>query len=859
MKTPRRHFLKAAVFSTAAIGFPTLGFSKLWGQKPPADAPAGKSVLLLPWERELPLRAAARAAGIKRILTASAPTTGTGWRGSGALHVSNPAMRAAIWGTPDRITVSLQKNDVWDRRLNRACTESAPTLQQIIDGANSPANKDFSDIKADSTRPQWGYLRKEGGKYNPYTDGARYPFPSIKPVGQIIFGLDEMAGAESPELTQSCADGVVKFEIAKDAKHAAFECVLSMTQNVYAIRGVFHGLDAPVWLRLFRKQDTAHLRYLLPDGKTFRDEKKRAFYEADRAWNGPLDAPASGQDGKFFWIRQRMPPEKTFPKGLEYVLMGRVAGDAKVAMEAVEGSTGLGTPTSEGEVNETPGAAATAKFTPQANHEMLAYVVVVTTVDAEGRDVVAVAKKRLAAAEKNGFDAIVAENARWFGELYDRRECGRIFTGDTGREVTENISEVFNSWWIRHGGSTKTDMRKFQASCDYNPVESDTGAYGSLPCYNEIFYTPLSVRHRDDAVDMWKQLVRHWMKASEANARDVFGMPGMALLHGFLPPVKADKYVHTNVALELAVDTVAQMIKPWWDEWDYGGDENVLREMYPALREVAIFYAAYAKQGDDGVYHIIPSMQEESWGIQYQFSHSKDCIAAISMFRWAFLRAAEAAALLKKDSSLRPKWIEIAKNLPPYPTWKNPEGLVFAGISGVEPRRGKGEHPWDIGSYPTVLADDINLDSDPDTKAAMLRTVRLLRGGLSGRAAILLGTTLGGDRSRASEPERLLNSRSGRIHLFPCVGESEVIGFRRFQARGGFLVSACRDAGGVTHVEIESRHDLQCHVMNPWPGRAIAVRKANQNTPITFTLDKTNGECIVFHAEAGHSYQLEIA
>ena len=858
MKTPRRHFLKAVAFGTAAIALPTFGTSKLWGQKPPFVVAAGKAVPLLPWEREMPLREAARAANIKRLLTAAAPTAGTGWRGSGALHISNAAMRAAIWGTPDRVTVSLQKNDVWDRRLNRACTESAPTLQQIIDGANSPANKDFSDIKTDTTRPQWGYLRKEGGKYNPYTDGARYPFPSIKPVGQIIFGLDEMAGAESPELTQSCADGVVKFEIVKDTKRAAFEYVLSMTQNVHAIRGVFHGLNAPVWLRLFRKQDTAHLRYLMPDGKTFRDEKKRAFYEADRAWNGPLAAPVSGQDGKYFWIRQGMPPEKTFPKGFEYVLMGRVVGDPKVAMEAVEGKTGLGTPTSEGEVNETPGAAATAKFTPPANHEMLAYVVVITTVDAEGRDVMAVAKKRLAAAEKNGFDAIVAENARWFGELYDRRERGRIFTGDAGREVTENISEVFSSWWIRHGGSTKTDMRKFQASCDYNPIEADVGAYGSLPCYNEIFYTPLSVSHRDDAADMWKQLIQHWMKASEANARDVFGMPGMALLHGFLPPVKADKYVHTNVALELAVDTVAQMIKPWWDEWDYGGDENVLREMYPALREVAIFYAAYAKQGDDGVYHIIPSMQEESWGIQYQFSHSKDCIAAICMFRWALLRAAEAAALLKKDFDLRAKWIEIAHNLPPYPTWKKPEGLVFAGIPGVEPWRGASEHPWDVGSYPTVLADDINLDSDLETKAAMLRTVRLLRGGLSGRAAILLGTTLGGDRSRASEPERLLNSRSGRIHLFPCVGESEVIGFRRFQARGGFLVSACRDAGGVTHVEIESRRNLQCQVMNPWPGRAIAVRNASQNTPIAFTLDKTNGECIIFQAEAGHRYQLEI-
>src|ERR1035437_3689983 len=109
IKTSRRHFLKSAAFITAAVAVPTLGTSTLWGQNSAVDAAAKNAVPLLPWERELPLRAAARAASIKRILTTSAPTTGTGWRGSGALHVSNPAMRAAIWGTPDRITVSLQK------------------------------------------------------------------------------------------------------------------------------------------------------------------------------------------------------------------------------------------------------------------------------------------------------------------------------------------------------------------------------------------------------------------------------------------------------------------------------------------------------------------------------------------------------------------------------------------------------------------------------------------------------------------------------------------------------------------------------------------------------------------------------
>lgn len=119
-----------------------------------------------------------------------------------------------------------------------------------------------------------------------------------------------------------------------------------------------------------------------------------------------------------------------------------------------------------------------------------------------------------------------------------------------------------------------------------------------------------------------------------------------------------------------------------------------------------------------------------------------------------------------------------------------------------------GEHPWDVGCYPTLLADDVNLDSSVATKEMMARTVMQLRSGGTGETLLLLGRsektattgnaatpeprrashdqTLGGGPS----PERLLNSRSGRIHLFPCAPTVDVA-FRRYRTRGGFMVSAC--------------------------------------------------------------------
>ena len=168
----------------------------------------------------------------------------------------------------------------------------------------------------------------------------RYAFPSLKPVGQIILGIDALAGAAAPQLSQSCANGVTALQVTKGGAKIDLDYVLGMRSNIYAVRGAFTGIDTPIWLRLYRHQDTSHLLYMEPDNRTYTNPAA----EADKAFNGPIDPPSSGHDGKYFWIRQKMPAEKTFPQGFEYVLMGVVSAPAEATLESVEGKTGLGTP-----------------------------------------------------------------------------------------------------------------------------------------------------------------------------------------------------------------------------------------------------------------------------------------------------------------------------------------------------------------------------------------------------------------------------------------------------------------------------------------------------------------------------------
>ena len=104
------------------------------------------------------------------------------------MTVDNLKMRSTMWGPPDHITISITKNNVWDRRLHQF---PVPSLQDITDGAYAPINKDYVGVKGNSLRPvDLGWLVKEGGSYDPYRKPMRYAFPCLKPVGQIIISID---------------------------------------------------------------------------------------------------------------------------------------------------------------------------------------------------------------------------------------------------------------------------------------------------------------------------------------------------------------------------------------------------------------------------------------------------------------------------------------------------------------------------------------------------------------------------------------------------------------------------------------------------------------------------------------------
>ncbi|WP_079914002.1 glycoside hydrolase family 95-like protein [Paenibacillus sp. 32352] len=849
----------------------------------------------LPWQGYLPLKDMAKQVQIRRTLHPTCPQPQAAWSMDSKLYLNHPSIKAALWGPPEQITLSMIKSDVFDRRI---ADPPVLTLKELREGAYSQANEGFLDIQpSGNTRPKYGSLDPRGGRREPYAAFRAYPFPCQKPVGQIIVRCNDFQGCDPVQTVQQCSSGLTSSTLVHGKASLQLDVLLSMKRSVIAMRTEFSGLSYPLSFRLYRHRDQAHRMYMNAEGTEFKPMEERQpvylprgsaqpveyyHYERDAAWNGPIEPPESGSEGRFFWIRQRLPAEKTFPDGFEYVVMGLVNG-SDAELETVENGFGLGTPPYADEgwtfhekdyarIRQAPGAAATAALNRLSSGQATLYTVVVTSNDAA--DIMEFAKRQLLEAETDGFEALLKENTDWYDALYDKREHGRVlYPGDSYYE--KEITHLFNSWACKHSGGCRTDSRKFEASASYAGIETDVQPWHSLPCYNELFYTPMVVRSREDALDMWWQLVEHWLPAARKNASEVYGLPGMILVHGYLPPVKPDRYVHTNSTLELCLETGAQVLKVLWDMWDYAADEALMqRLLYPALRDLAIFYLSYLELQEDGHFHIVPAVEAESWGIQPKFEYNRDTISAISMFRWTFHRAAELADYLGTDPNLKADWLHAANNLPPYPTYETEEGLIYAGVPGIKPRWSKGCHPWYIGVYPTTLADEINLDSSPKEKEIMLRTVRSVPAGHNRPVYVLLGEckdrfpTVDGVHPRTIEtyadlciainedPERVINSRSGRIHLFPVVPDWAEISFRRFQARGGFWVSASRTSAGVAFVEIEARRSTLCRIMNPWPGEDITVVEINTGDLIDFKVDRAEQECILFEAEKGKTYRL---
>lgn len=796
---------------------------------------------------------AAQATTISQAVPPTDPQIPGAWRfGGTGVDLGTRSLMISLWGPPQQLTLSLGKTDVWDRRRYFEPPVTLAEIKERVARGDVPK-------PADRAALSW----------------CAYDFPCSKPVGQIIVRCPDLEDTEQPTAVIQCRDGRATVETAR----GRLTWLPMMTRNLIAIHGDLHGLENALSLRLYRHRDIngwntsvqgAMCNGNLEDLPTPEPWQGYDYGKDTNPPHDPIEPPTSGSDGTYFWIRQRLPAEKTFPDGFEYVMVGRVVEPA-AALETVEGERGLGTPPflrpdlqdflaekrlkwkalpNYEPIRKATGAAATAALPQQESLRFTFLVSIVTS--GEALDPLEEAKRRLAAAEGRDFDDLVAENADWHQALYHRREQGRLFQG-SAEFAKEQVREAFRSWTLPHPFPKvcDPDPTRFEGQAAYMCMEQDWDIVHGLWGFAEFFFTPEHVRGRSDRMGYYYKLAGFWLPTAMKNAREVFGLPGATFMQGYFPPILADECTHQTSTWEFSMELPAQFLRILWDCFDYGGDECFLGEVvYPALRETAIFYAGYVSLGDDGRYHVIPTVSSEHWGWTPDFERSRDSTSALCMFKWLLDKAAVASEILGQDADLRERWQEIAGKMAAYPTWDTPDGPIFTDQPGVNPLEYDYRQLFP-GVYPCELADEFNLDSTREEKKMMLRSARMVKGQNCARIPALLAAEKG-----IENPEQLINSRSGRIHLFPGVPESATISFRGMRARGGFGVSAECVSGEVTCVRVDARRDATCRLMNPWPGSPVVVEELPVRRMIRHELDTRCGECIVFQAEQGCAYEI---
>jgi len=710
-----------------------------------------------------------------------------------AVLLENDIVGVRVFGPTTQPTLSLGRSDIWDRRWF-ADRQPLITMAQIRDLAMAGRLKEIAR-NPNSTA---------------YFLYSRYEFPCPKPGAQVILGTPF---ADSAEVTRD-EDQTVRLVMKGRDRVVTARVWVPLLRPMVVIEVETDGLSPPdFWLRVYRHWDT-----ILPGGPTLTGPKSGEDFER-------LPSPRALSGGWLWGIRQDFPAELTFSNGFRVVTVATVLG-TKPVMELKEDTKGLGTPLwaeKEGRlehgvlkrytpINEAPGAAATATF--DRLPESFAIVAAIVTTQ-DDSDPLRRATKLLKEARKLGLEGLHREQAKAMRRAR-RKEIATAAVD--GQEVLRAPKLVFPN--LRRPDGYYGDLALGTVGSTKFCFQ-DAGLWHSDFHLNEIRSEPKLTLGQFEEMLSYCRMIRTLLPQAQANAQDVYGLPGAMypLVHF---PLRCRGITHVNLTWEQDMGLNGLVSKPLWLYYRYTGDRKFLREVvYPVLREGARFMRAYVREEADGRLHIVPTVSPEHWGLTKKFERNRDCISALTLTRYLFRAAAQAAKILGKDRGEAAVWKAAAKRLASYPTAASTNGPVWVDVAGAPPI----EYNVPVPLSPVFWGDDVGLDSPPETLALARRTLDQIRIWPPHRGYLDViirprlgifseGTTLG--------TQNFLQSYQA-IRLFPAVPANKTLQMENFCAEGGFRVSAKCDHGVISDVRIHSTLGGSCRLAHPWPGRSVTI------------------------------------
>ncbi len=320
--------------------------------------------------------------------------------------------------------------------------------------------------------------------------------------------------------------------------------------------------------------------------------------------------------------------------------------------------------------------------------------------------------------------------------------------------------------------------------------------------------------------------------------------------------------------------TAAWLAHHFYLHWKYSADRQFLAERaYPYLRDAAVFLEAFtAERGPDGRRRFPISSSPEIHDNRPEAWFDSVTNYDLALSRWLFSAAAELAAELGLSEEAG-RWRRILEELPDFALGPGGELLVAEGHPVAESHRHFSHlmaiHPlglidWSQGeaAQRIIRASLAQLDrlgtdrwcgysfawranlaarardgAGAERELEIFSTAFTLRnsfhanGDQSGKGYSKFTyrpfTLEGNFAAAAAIQEMLLQSHSGTIRVFPAVPESwREAAFATLRAEGAFLISARREGGRTTRIEIRAERGGTCLLESPFTGGVVRLELA---------------------------------
>jgi len=319
------------------------------------------------------------------------------------------------------------------------------------------------------------------------------------------------------------------------------------------------------------------------------------------------------------------------------------------------------------------------------------FLAVRTTHDAE--DPERAARAAVEAAGIDGFALVRDDNRAWWRDFW-RKGARAEFTSEPAVDTQWNYA--LYALAAQFGRAPMPALNGLL----YGPIDAtDPGVICNMYVHDQNAQIPMMPFFPLNHADFVRTFVRTYERALpnvESHTRRIYGVDGACLglnmsQDGFETPIGDYRYTLCGSAYTGLV--LAQA-------WRYSRDEQLLREIYPLLKRLILFYTETMTRDADGTCHFIWSVPPEI------FVGSHDETALTACLKPCLETAVEASVRFGADERGRALWQDILAHYPKIA--RRPEGGWWCGPEIDLGHYMYGGHLF----YPFFPAES---DSDPET------------------------------------------------------------------------------------------------------------------------------------------------